>query len=111
MKIKNVQFNGYGAVIIVGKRGGKTGARRIRLVCSVPHLSNWLEHHPCKGDPEAPLQVGVGSKNYGRRLIYHSIRAMLRKAARRAGIKKRVNPHIFRHLRQPIWQIILPRPR
>ena len=31
--------------------------------------------------------------------MYHSIRAMLRKAGKRAGIKKRVNPHIFRHSR------------
>jgi len=99
MKIKNVQFDQYGAVMVVGNRGGKTGSRRIRLVSSVPHLSNWLEHHPCKGDPEAPLWVGIGSKNSGRQIMYHCLRAMLRKIARRAKIQKRVNPHSFRHAR------------
>ncbi|MDI6798938.1 MAG: tyrosine-type recombinase/integrase, partial [Candidatus Aenigmarchaeota archaeon] len=43
--IRNLQFDKYGAIMIVH---GKTGYRRIRLVSSVPHLSNWLEHHPLK---------------------------------------------------------------
>jgi integrase len=38
MKIKNVQFDKYGAQIIVS---GKTGQRRIRLVSSAPFLVNW----------------------------------------------------------------------
>jgi integrase/recombinase XerD len=96
MKIKNVQFDEKGAVIIVY---GKTGSRRIRLVSSVPHLSNWLEHHPHKEDPEAPLWVSIGSKNHAGQVMYHCLNARLRKIAKRAGIKKKVNPHIFRHSR------------
>jgi len=96
MKIKNVQFDDKGAVIIVY---GKTGSRRIRLVSSVPHLSNWLEHHPCKNDPESPLWVSIGSKNHAKQIKYHCLNARLRKIAKRAGIKKKVNPHMFRHSR------------
>lgn len=61
IKIKNVQFDKYGAVIVVH---GKIGWKRIRLVSSVPHLSNWIEHHPLKDNPEAPLWIGLGSKNH-----------------------------------------------
>jgi integrase/ribosomal protein L40E len=96
MKIRNVQFDNKGAVIMVH---GKTGYRRIRLVSSVPNLSNWLEHHPCKNDPEAPLWVSLGSKNHAKQVMYHCINTMLRKVAKRAGIKKKVNPHMFRHSR------------
>ena len=96
MKIKNVQFDEKGAVIIVH---GKTGSRRLRLVSSVPHLSNWLEHHPLKNNPEAPLWVSVGSKNHAKQIMYHCLNARLRKIAKRAGIKKKVNPHMFRHSR------------
>jgi integrase len=96
MRIKNVQFDEKGAVIIVY---GKTGSRRIRLVSSVPHLSNWLEHHPRKDDPEAPLWVSIESKNHAEQVMYHCLNARLRKIAKRAGIKKKVNPHIFRRFR------------
>jgi integrase len=96
MKIKNVQFDDKGAVIIVF---GKTGSRRIRLVSSVPYLSNWLEHHPYKDNPEAPLWVSIGSKNHAEQIKYHCLNARLRKIAKRAGIQKKVNPHMFRHSR------------
>lgn len=66
---------------------------------SVPHLSNWIEHHPLKDDPEAPLWVGLRTKNYCKPLTYDCLRKLLRKIAKRAGIKKDVNPHNFRHSR------------
>lgn len=56
-------------------------------------------HHPFKKSPEAFLWVGVGSRNYGKPLKYDAVRMLLRKIAKRAGLKKRVTPHIFRHSR------------
>lgn len=96
MRIKSVQFDANGALVMLH---GKTGSRRVRLVSSVPHLSNWLEHHPCRSDPEAPLWVSVGSKNHAKQVMYHCLNARLRKIANRAGVKKRINPHMFRHSR------------
>ncbi len=78
---------------------GKTGWRRIRLVSSVPHLSNWLEHHPLKDNPEVPLWVGMGTKNHNKPMSYDCLRMLLRKIAKRAGVRKDVNPHNFRHSR------------
>ena len=93
MRIKNVSFDRYGAVIVVH---GKTGYRRIRLVSSVPYLAEWLNSHPFRENPEAWLWISL---NNFRRLPYNSLRTVLRVIAEKAGVKKKVNPHAFRHAR------------
>lgn len=95
LRLKHVDFDDYGAVIRVY---GKTGSRRVRLVSSVPHLSNWIEHHPRKGN-EDYLWVNVGTTNHGKRTGYQNARKLLKQIARKAGIEKAVNPHSFRHSR------------
>lgn len=93
MKIKHISFDRYGAVVVVH---GKTGYRRIRLVSSVPYLAEWLNMHPLKDNPEAWVWI---SPNDFRRLPYNSLRTILRNIAEKSGIKKKVNPHAFRHAR------------
>lgn len=95
-RIKHVTFDEYGSVLIVD---GKTGMRRIRLISSSPDLAEYLNVHPLKEDKDAPLWIGHGTRNKDKQLEYGAITAMLRKVAGRAGIKKRVNPHNFRHSR------------
>jgi len=95
-KIKDVEFDKYGARIMVH---GKTGWAKKRIVSSVPALSNWLAHHPQKNDSEAWLWVGLGTKNNGKLISYEVARKILRTLAAKAGIKKKVNPHNFRHSR------------
>jgi integrase len=97
IKRKNVSFDKYGAQVIVPE--GKTGPRRIRLIQSISYLEAWLGCHPRRDDPEAPLWVTVGNNNKGKTIGYQTIRKMLRQTAEKAGIKKRVNPHAFRHAR------------
>jgi len=96
LRIKNIQFDEYGAQIIVG---GKTGMRRIRLISSVPSLASWINIHPERDNPEAPLWVSIGTRNKGIRMNYSTVRTMLQRLANKAGIKKRINPHLFRHSR------------
>jgi site-specific recombinase XerD len=96
LRVKHLQFDKYGAVMIVN---GKTGMRRVRLVSSVPALSAWLECHPDRLNPDAPLWVGTGTRNLNRPLKYTSIASAITKSAERAGIRKKHNPHIFRHSR------------
>jgi integrase len=95
-RIKHIQFDKYGAVVIVE---GKTGMRRIRLVSSVPALSAWLDCHPEKDNPEAPLWIGLGSRNKGDALDYKAVSGIFKRTAERSGVKKRSNPHLFRHSR------------
>ena len=96
MRIKHVSFDDYGAKITVH---GKTGMRRLRVVSSVPYLSAWIEIHPSRDDKESPLWVGLGTRNKGKPIRYSNVRVLIAKLAKKAGIKKRVNPHLFRHSR------------
>jgi integrase len=97
LQIKHIQFDGIGASAIFPK--GKTGARRVRLISSAPHLKLWIENHPKKNNPNAPLWVGLGTVGRNKPLNYPSVRKLLRDVGERAGVKKRINPHNFRHSR------------
>jgi len=92
LKIGQVKFDDYGAQFFVT---GKTGFRRVRVVASVPYLTEWLNAHPLKDEPKAPLWINKKLNA----LCYNSIFGMLQKTARRAGIRKKMNPHNFRHSR------------
>jgi site-specific recombinase XerD/ribosomal protein L40E len=96
LKLGDVQFDTYGAIMIVK---GKTGPRRVRVIFSAKALSEWLNLHPAKLDREAPLWTSFESANSTRPLEYYAFRKMLSVTARRVGIGKRVNPHSFRHAR------------
>jgi integrase len=78
---------------------GKTGARRLPLVESIPHLNNWLNKHP-NPEKDAPLwckiQQGSGDDQLGYRYIREKI---LKKNMERADIEKPSNPHHYRHSR------------
>ncbi len=96
LQIKHVSFDTNGAQITVA---GKTGMRRVRIIASAPLLAQWLENHPRKEDPSAPLWIGIGTLGRGEAIDYGAARMMLRRIAQRAGLRKAVNPHIFRHSR------------
>jgi integrase len=95
VKFGDIKFNDYGAVMLTN---GKTGPRRVRLVSSVPRLSNWVEHHPIKRS-DSPLWVNTGTTNHDKVLMYSNVCRMLKDAAARIGLTKPVNPHAFRHTR------------
>ena len=94
MCMKHVIFDMHGVVINVF---GKTGSRRVRLVSSTLYLQEWINRHPLHDNPEAY----VWCKEFEPADIvgYDRIRDMLKEVARRAGVKKKVNPHNFRHSR------------
>lgn len=96
LKLKNLEFDNYGAVIHVH---GKTGSRRIRLITSVPHLANWVNNHPNKDNPESEIWVSVGTRNNSKMISYHLVLKILRKVAKKSGVEKAINPHMFRHSR------------
>lgn len=91
IRIKHLCFDEYGAQMHVT---GKTGYRRVRIFAAVPMLKSWLNNHPCKEDPEAYVWWCKGSF-----LTYPRVGDILRAAAQKAQLKKKVNPHNFRHSR------------
>lgn len=74
---------------------GKTGKRRILIVNSSMYIHQWVATHPARDNPDAPLFCTLRD---GMKVISVGyLERLLQKAAKRAGITKRVNPHSFRH--------------
>jgi len=96
LRIKDITFDEYGAVVIVS---GKTGDRRLRLISSVPDIKAWLNVHPRKNDSNAPLFCSFTSNNKGNPLNGGSLCVIFKNIAKNAGITKNVYPHLFRHSR------------
>ena len=96
MRIKNITFDEYGVVINVF---GKTGARKIRIISSTPYLATWIENHSFSDDPDNPLWINIGVRKNSQVMYYSTVRKMLQTLFSKAGIKKKYNPHLFRHSR------------
>lgn len=77
--------------------GLKTGARRILIIDSVPYLHAWLEAHPRKDDPAAPLFFTMSRRCPGARLTSNGLYKFCTDASKNAGLKIHTNPHLFRH--------------
>jgi len=94
--IKELTRDKYGYIIDLQ---GKTGHRTPRIVISDPYLTNWINAHPLKDKKDAPLWVMIGNRNKGKRMEYAAFRALLLRLVAKAGITRRVHPHLFRHTR------------
>lgn len=92
--IKHVKFDKYGAVIHVD---GKTGPRPIRLIRSVPNLASWINAHPMRDNPNAPLWIITDTPKFGKQMSYHTAYQMVRRRCRQANLPKRVYLNLFRH--------------
>lgn len=94
LNVKSVVFDRVGCYVTVQ---GKTGGRRIRLVHSTPYLQLWINHHPLKGNRNAPLWVNMMGRG---RLTYDGLWALVKKIkGRLPEVQKPLHPHIFRHSR------------
>lgn len=98
LQVKHVSFDQYGAVLRVT---GKTGDRRVRIISSAPALSTWLEFYEGANDPNAFLWPPRSNRNTCTDFpaVHASICKTIDVLAERAGIKKNVHPHLFRHSR------------
>ena len=93
LKVKNVCFDDYGAILTVN---GKMGMRRIRIVKSSELLKRWIFVHPLRDVSESPLWI---SSDWKRITSYGYFRKVLRRTMKRCNINKRVYPYLFRHSR------------
>lgn len=96
VRIKDLVFKSTHTLV---KLQGKTGVRVIPLVESVPYLLDWLKDHPQRDNPEAPLWVNLGPTNYHGEISYRNYDKIIKQAARKAKIKKRIHLHLFRSSR------------
>lgn len=103
LKMQNVQFDQYGAVLRVT---GKTGDRRVRVISSAPALATWINNYANANDPKAPLwpprSKNKKEHNNIQCMDHRSVYELLSVLAVRAGIRKHIHPHLFRHSRATV---------
>lgn len=75
---------------------GKTKSRKVPIIYAVQHLTNWINSHPDRENPEAPL---FPSTFRNAPLTDEGLRHAIQRIANRSGIRKKVFPHIYRHSR------------
>lgn len=97
LKIKDVNIETQAIELSI--RVSKTIPRTVILINSYLHLLDYLNVHPYKKDPEAPLFINTSNGQFGRSLLYQGLDSVVRTAKKRAGIRKRVTLHLFRHSR------------
>lgn len=81
LKTKDVLFDEYGALLRVN---GKTGVRYVRVVKCAELLRSWI-------------QVNNGEKLFD--VSERNVSRILKEASKKAGIKKKIYPHLLRHTR------------
>ena len=102
LTIADVEFRESHCTIQIRK--GKTGGRSVVLINSFPALQNYFETMPDKDkeNENSPLWVAYSNK-WGEPLGWSGLYKILSKTTRRAGIKKKCNPHSLRHSQATIW--------
>jgi len=96
IRIRDFQFkDSHAKVSLIGK----TGQRYVMIVSSVPFISNYLNNHPSKEDPQAFFWQSISPYHKGKPLNYVGAVKLLRRVFTRAGVKKKIKPHLFRHSR------------
>ncbi len=96
LRVGSVRFDEHGAIVHVD---GKTGQRRIRLIHSTPYLQVWMNNHPARDNRDAPLWPRLDSRNGWTAIDHLALYFVVRKAAERAGVRRKVHPHLLRHSR------------
>lgn len=105
MRIKDVTPDAVGGAHVHFPRG-KTGSRTVYVVEAATALKIWLELHPHKGDPDAPLWPGKKAKTA---MSASNVTQLLRTACVKGRVRvvldakgrpdTEVHPHLFRHTR------------
>jgi len=96
MFLCDVEVRHDGSALILHLRESKTDIRGLCIIKSAPALVEWIEKHPIKDNPDAPLFCTLDKNNNS--VEYNSINKVLRDLrARCPDMKnKKVNPHHFR---------------
>ncbi|MDG6963021.1 MAG: tyrosine-type recombinase/integrase [Nitrososphaerota archaeon] len=96
LKVGDIEFDDAGALVRVRK--GKTGPRTLRAIACLRHLTNYLEKHPYRKDPEAPLWLTSSSNHLNRPFSWVAASRMIKQVAALAGVKKeRIHIYMMRH--------------
>jgi len=101
VRIKDVRFKEVG--VNINLNGTKTAfsKREPLFIRAEDHIKQWYDAHPFKNDPNAPFFIALDKQSIKSSephpLTYSAVGQQIREIARRSGINKRVNTHIFRY--------------
>jgi len=103
LRVGDLRFTKLGVYVKIKTEKIDVGYREILLRFSEPYLRQWLNLHPLKDDPKAPLWVKKWRDGI-KPITQRSIQWILRDLGRRASkiyknFNKRVFAHAFRHSR------------
>lgn len=90
---RQVTFDRHGCVLNIDDKTDKP--RYVRLIMAAKPLAAWRADYP--GDPAGDAYVFLSV--YGRPYSTGGIDVLLKRVAIRAGVSKRIFPHLFRHSR------------
>ncbi len=90
---RQLDFDKYGAIMNVDDKTGKP--RYIRLVMSTEPLAAWKSDYPFRTDPDNLVFLNRLKEP----VTWAAMAKQMKEIGHRAGIKKRITPHIFRHSR------------
>lgn len=96
LRIKNVVFDRYGAMLFIN---GKTGGRPLRVIETARFLKRLILEHPKRTDPEAFVFMKRryhGNHEY-RPLNHKQVCTIFKRLGK--GFNKKLHPHLFRHSR------------
>ncbi|RLI82037.1 hypothetical protein DRP04_04865 [Archaeoglobales archaeon] len=97
--------------IRVELRRSKTTRRSPHLSFSLPYVTRWLEVHPLKDDPNAPMWVDLNKLRKGivAPIDNDAYNRILDRLFKRAGIRKRrrFSPYKLRHTGITMWSMLL----
>lgn len=86
-KIKDVELNDNYAKIYITEHG-KEGPGLLRVIDSYFYLSQWLNKHPLRKDPEAWLFINTGRLNRFKQMNPYAANKLIRDRCAKIGIKK-----------------------
>jgi hypothetical protein len=109
-QIKHVKFDQIGAIVTIHDKTFR--GEPVRYISSTIHLRNWIEKHPFKNDPEAPLWIDFAKLPECVALNYDGFRSIIRRLVERHNsnaqkfglplIKKHITIHLFRYYAQTL---------
>jgi integrase/recombinase XerD len=105
-QIKHVSFDELGVKVTIYDKTMR--GEPVRFVSSASYLHIWLDNHPFKNNPEAPLWIDLEKTSQGPvPLDYNGFRALIKRTVERHNkraeklgfpkITKRIHTHLFRY--------------
>lgn len=81
---------------------GKTGRRKIVITEGISEIILWMNIHPHKHDPDAPLFISFQEWHKYKKLGTTGLNTIITNLQNHAKIQRSIYPHIFRHTRATI---------